>query len=281
MKQFLKSFLFRMMAAVSALLIGLMIYAATTGGAATIPETLVGAVVTPIQSLFAALSDGIGEFTVLFSDSGRLTKEMAEKDEIINELRKQSVESDEIRRQLELYKAFLELKERKPDLKFAEGRVVAMEPSDKYYNFTVNAGTRDGVEAGNPVITPAGLVGVVYEAGLTFSKVRTILDPATQISVWTSGTHDGGMLSGSRIGVTDSVRMTRLDRNTGAVSGDIIITLGGGKKYPADLMVGQITEVYAASDGLSLSATVKPFADISKLSDVFVIIGFAEKDELE
>ena len=42
--------------------------------------------------------------------------------------------------------------------------------------FTIDVGTSGGVTVGDPVITSAGLVGVVKEVGLTYSRVRTVLD---------------------------------------------------------------------------------------------------------
>lgn len=275
MKEFLKSLAFRVLVLVAALLVGMMVYAASVGGVSTIPETLAGFIVTPLQTAAAYISDGFDQFIGLFTDAGALRKENAQLQEELNALREQQVELDELRRQNELYRDYLELKEQNPDYQFADARVIAMDPADNYYNFTINVGSLAGVSEGNPVITPDGMVGVVYEVGGSYAKVRTILDPRAPVSVYVSRTRDNGITGNtSALAGEGLLRLERLDRTAGAAAGDIVVTYGNGK-YPAGLMVGELTEVYAESDGLSLSAVIRPFADIARVSDVFVIVDFA------
>lgn len=278
MKDFLKSLAFRVLVLVAALLVGMMIYAASTGGVSTIPEKLAGFIVTPLQTAATHISDGFDSFIGLFTDGGRLRDENAQLQDDVNTLREQQVELDELRRQNELYRNYLELKEQNPDYRFADARVIAMDPADNYNNFTINAGSLAGVGEGNPVITPDGMVGVVYEVGSNYAKVRTILDPRAPVSVYISRTRDNGITANTtELSQNGLVRLSRLDRTAGAAAGDIVVTYGNGR-YPAGLMVGELTEVYAESDGLSLSATIRPFADIARLSDVFVIVDFAGRD---
>lgn len=279
MKDFLKSLAFRVLVLVAALLVGMMVYAASVGGVSTLPETVLGFIVTPLQSVASGISDGFQGFLSLFN-GGALGAENEALREELNAMREQQVELDELRRQNELYRDYLELKEQNPDYCFADARVIAMDPADNYYNFTLNCGSLSGVAAGNPVITPDGMVGVVYEVGATYAKVRTLLDPQAPVSVYVSRTRDNGITGNTAaLAFEGLLRLERLDRTAGAAVGDFVVTYGSGN-YPAGLLVGELTAVYAESDGLSLSATVRPFADISRVSDVFVIIGF-EKTEAE
>lgn len=274
MRDFLKSLAFRVLVLVAALLVGMMIYAASTGGVSTLPETLAGWIVTPLQSAASHISDGVHSFIGLFTDAGELREENARLQEELNTLREQQVELDELRRQNELYRDYLELKEQNPDYQFADARVIAMDPADNYYNFTINAGRSAGIAEGDPVITPDGLAGVVYEVGGNYAKVRTILDPGAPVSVYISRTRDTGITGNTTALAQEGLlRLSRLDRTAGAAAEDIVVTYGGGR-YPSGLRVGELTEVYAESDGLSLSAVIRPYADISRLSDVFVIIDF-------
>ena len=58
---------------------------------------------------------------------------------------------------------------------------------------------------------------------------------------------------------------------------DIVATSGKGGLYPHGLPIGKIQSVVQDSDGLTMTATIKPFADIKNLTDVFVIVDFEEK----
>ena len=62
MKKFFTSVLARFLGVIALALIGVMIYSATTGGLATIPETLTGLIVTPIQSFTTSISNGVSDF---------------------------------------------------------------------------------------------------------------------------------------------------------------------------------------------------------------------------
>ena len=165
MKDFLKSLAFRILVLAAAFMVGMMIYAASTDQTATLPEKVGGFVLTPLQSAAAAVTDVIHDFFGLFGGSGALREENARLQEELDRLRQQQVELEELRRQNATYREYLELKERHPDYRFADARVIAMDPAENYYDFTLNAGTLAGVTAGDPVITPQGLVGVVYEVG--------------------------------------------------------------------------------------------------------------------
>lgn len=275
MKEFLKSVAFKAIAAVALFLVGIMIYAASTGGVSTIPAAVTGAIITPLQSLATAVSDGFNSFIGIFTDSNALRAENEQLQNEINELRKNEVETDELRRQNELYREFLELKDQHADYQFADARIISTDPADKYGNFTINAGSLKGVKADDPVITPDGLVGVVYEVGPNYAKVRTILDPATQVSAYVSRTRSGGVTGGSvSLAQEGKLRMNLIARDSGAAAGDYVVTSGKGGIYPEQLLIGSIEEIQPESDALTMYAVVKPFADLKNLSYVFVIIGF-------
>ena len=280
MKNFIKSTAFKALTAVALFLVGIMIYAASTSGVATIPEILTGAIVTPIQSLGSAISDGFNNFIGIFTDSNILREENNKLQSEINDLRRNQVELDELKRLNELYRQFLELKEQNPDYSFVDCRVIAVDAGSKYGNFTINAGILSGVEANQPVITPQGLVGVVYQAGLNFSKVRTILDPSTQVSASVSRTNSGGVTGGSlSLALQNKLRLNYLSRNSGVAAGDYVITSGKGGIYPDGLLIGTIKEVELESDGLTMYAVIEPVSNINDISDVFVITGFKSPSE--
>ena len=121
MKDFLKSLAFKVLAGIALFLVGIMIYAASTGGFSTIPATITGAIITPIQTAFAAVTEGVKNFFGGFAAAGPLHDELDAKQAEIDELRGQLVELDELRRLNEQYRQYLELKEANNDYLFADG----------------------------------------------------------------------------------------------------------------------------------------------------------------
>lgn len=279
MKEFVKSAAFKVLVGIALVLVGVMIYAAKSGSMATLPATVAGAIVTPLQNLASSLSDGIDGFIGKFTDADALRAENEQLTSELNALRERQVENDELRRQNELYRDFLELKETNPDYQFVHGDVMYVDAADKYGNFTLNKGSLDGIEADAPVLTPDGLVGVVYEVGLTYSKVRTILDPETQVSAYASRTNSNGVTGGSlSLAQEGKLRLNYLTRDSGVEPGDYVVTSGKGGVYPRGLMIGKVDEVLPETDALTTYAVITPFASIRDVSTVFVLTGFDREE---
>ncbi len=278
MKDFLKSFFVRVLGVVTLILVGIMIYSASSGGLATLPQTIVGAVVTPFQSLATSISDGVSGFFGGLIGSGGL---QARVDELLEEnaaLRNQLVDYHELKQQNDRYTEILGLHEEHTDYTFAAGRVIGRDPSDAYGNFTISAGSNADIAVNDPVLTTDGdLVGVVYEVGLTYSKVRTVLDPSVMVSAQISRTGDTGYTAGGTVALArqNTLRLTTLERSSGVAAGDYLITSGIGGIYPSGLLIGTVREINSASDGMTLDAHVELFAEIAELKQVMVICSFA------
>lgn len=277
MKSFLKSFFLRALGVLVLVLIGAMIYSASTGGIATLPEKLIGVVVTPVQSLVSGISDGVSSFVDRLTGSGDLQDRVADLEKENAELRQQIVDYNQIKQENEWYSEILGLHERQPDYTFASGRVIGRDPSDVYGNFTISAGTNADVAVNDPVITTDGsLIGVVEEVGLTYAKVRTVLDTSAKVSAQISRTGDTGYTSSRSLALIRDRRITlsALERSSGAAIGDYIVTSGIGGVYPSGLLIGTVTSVVGAPDGMTLNAEVELFADVFDLKQVMVITSF-------
>ena len=280
MKDFFKGFGFKVLAAIALVLVGIMIYAASTGGMATIPAMLSGAIMTPLQTAASAVSDGFQSFVGIFTDSGELRKENDRLQEEVDKYRQQQIELDELRRQNEYLNEYLRIVESDSSVERASARVIDIDPADKYCNFTINAGTLSGISVNDPVITPQGLAGVVYETGLNYAKVRSILDPATQVSAAISCSGENGMTSGTlSLAKEFKLKLGLLSKEGDTEVGDIIITSGKGGIFPANLPIGEVEEIVPESDGVTLYARIKPYTDFGTLSQVLVITSFGGQGE--
>lgn len=278
MKNFLKNLLTRSVGILVLILIGVMIYSAVSGGFSTIPETLAGIFVTPFQSFATAVSNGVSGFFGQLTGSGELQERIEELEKENTELRNQMVDYDELKQTNDWYSEILGLHEENPEYTFAAGRVIGREPSDYYGNFTISAGQNAGVSVNDPVVSTDGsLVGVVEEVGLTYSKVRTVLDPSVKAACQISRTGDTAYTNGSTVDMAreNDLRMTTLERSSGAAVGDYVITSGIGGVYPKGLLIGSVQEISNASDGMTLDAEVSLFAEIYDLKQVMVITYFA------
>jgi len=278
LKKFLKSVLTRSLGVVALVLVGVMIYSATSGGFATIPETLTGLIVTPIQTLATSISNGVSGFLGDLTGGDELRQQLEQLQKENAELRQQLVDYDELKQTNDWYSEILGLHEENPEYTFAAGRVIARDPADFYGNFTISAGSHSDISVNDPVVSTDGsLVGVVEEVGLTYSKVRTILDPSTKVAAQISRTGDTAYTAGSTVEMArqNSLRLTTLERSSGASAGDYVVTSGIGGVYPSGLLIGSVQQIRSATDGMTLDADIDLFADIYNLKQVMVITSFA------
>ena len=276
MGDFFKSRKFKVLIALFIMLIALMLRASWTGGLSPAIEQVAGAVVAPFQKLSSTISDGGSGFFRRYARADEVAQENEALRSEINELRAQLVNYEEYKHENEELRKYLDIeyKEEHPDFEMTPAAVVARDPDSRFYSFTIDKGSLDGVAPYDPVVCADGLVGRVKEVGLTYSKVITILDVEIDVGAYDARTRDIGIVNGSVALAADGrCIMNYLPRESGAAQGDLVVT-SGGNLYPKGLVIGKIARLDNAPGNISLYAEIEPTADIRNLTDVMVITSF-------
>ena len=260
-------------AAAVAVLLSVMSYFSST--AAALPN-LTGIIAAPFRSVAASLSDTVRqwtgyltEFDALRAENEQLRLQIAQMEETV---RQAEADRDENVRLREL----TGLRQQRRDLRWESARVLVQDVSNWSSLLTVNKGTSHGVEKGDCVVTEAGyLVGVVTEAGLNWSTVRTILDSETSIGALIFRTGGTAVAQGSFDLMGEGrLALDYLGSEPDVVAGDLIVTSGLAGYYPSQLVIGYVQEVRASDNGLAQYAVIAPQADLSALTQVFVVTDF-------
>ena len=260
-------------AAAVAVLLSVMSYFPSP--AAALPN-LTGIIAAPFRSVAASLSDTVRqwtgyltEFDALRAENEQLRLQIAQMEETV---RQAEADRDENVRLREL----TGLRQQRRDLRWESARVLVQDVSNWSSLLTVNKGTSHGVEKGDCVVTEAGyLVGVVTEAGLNWSTVRTILDSETSIGALIFRTGGTAVAQGSFDLMGEGrLALDYLGSEPDVVAGDLIVTSGLAGYYPSQLVIGYVQEVRASDNGLAQYAVIAPQADLSALTQVFVVTDF-------
>ena len=141
---------------------------------------------------------------------------------------------------------------------------------------TVNKGTAQDVAVGDCVVTETGyLVGVVTDAGLNWSTIRTILDSDTSIgaTVFRSGQNAVAQGDFALMG-QDRLMLNYLGADPDVVAGDLIVTSGLGDYFPSQLVIGTVESVSTGDDGLAQYAVITPSVSLDDLTQVFIVTSF-------
>ena len=280
MRDFFNSVRFKIIAAVLAVIVGVMLYSASTGGLATIPEKIVSFVVVPAQKASAALSDSITDFFSIFVNAKENKEENEKLKEEISDLRKQMVDYENIKTENERLQEIVGLKKENPDIQLLDAGIIGRDPADRFGSFTIDKGIVHGLSKWDPVITGDGLVGYIDSLGPTYAKVVTILSPELNVGAVEIRTKETGNLTGD-IALADKglAKLELLPKSTEIKQGDIIVTAGTSGYYPADLVIGTVEEVTLEESGITSSASIKPVSDIYEIKHVFVLTDFLGKQE--
>jgi rod shape-determining protein MreC len=241
----------------------------------TFGEDVIGAVITPFQSLITAVSGGVGNFFGYFADMDALKSENArmsgEIDTLSGEIRKleeHKLENERLRRMLALQDSMY-------GYTLAAAEVIAKDAGNWFDAFTINKGTNDGLAARMAVITTGGLVGHIYEIGANWAKVISIIDAKSGAGAVVVRTRDTALVeSDAQLQQEGLCKMTYLPKSASVIPGDIIETSGLGGIYPKGLLIGKIREIRPETAGISQYAIIEPSADFERVSEVFVIVDY-------
>lgn len=265
-------FLLALAAAVAVVMSILSYFSATS----TVLPDLAGIIASPFRSASASITetirgwtDYLTEFDALKAENEQLKQQIADMEATV---RQAELVRDENSRLREL----ADLREQRRDLHFEAARILVQDVSNWSSMLTINRGTIHDVEAGDCVVTEAGyLVGVVTEAGLNTSTVRTILDSETSIGALIFRSGYTAVAEGSfSLMSQGKLSLTYLGTDPDVVPGDLIVTSGLAGYYPSQLVIGSVEEVRASENGLAQYAVVTPQADLSSLTQVFVVTSF-------
>lgn len=259
-----------------------LLYSIGTGGQNNLVTSICSIITTPIQRVSAMVSAGSGTLSGEFRDIDEIRAENELLKKKIRELNRKTVDYENMKEQNEEYRKLLELKDENDEFKFVPATVIARAANDYFGAFTIDKGSMDGVELYDPIITADGLVGYVSGLGITSSKVTTILSPSLEIGAVDKETRDGGTLFGEiSTAKQNCTRLNYLSRECGVTVGDIIVTSGFGSVFPKNLIIGDVKEVCAESENISLYAVITPAADIKRCSEVFVITEFEGQNSVQ
>lgn len=136
--------------------------------------------------------------------------------------------------------------------------------------FTLNRGSRDGVQPGMGVVDQNGVVGIVNVAGPHMSRVISLLNETQHFSVKIKGTSFIGSMvwkgSDATIGYVEEI-----PRHARYSIGDTIVTSGYSTTFPEGIPVGVILNRVRSQDDSFFTFKVRLTSDFNALSAVRVI----------
>lgn len=276
MKEFFHSVKFKIIIALTAVLIGAMIYSVTTGGYSSGSNYLFEVIFEPVKNLSSGISDKVSRSLDMVINAEKYYNENQQLKAQLNALYNDVIDYDKVLEENKELRVMLELKEEYSNYKFSPPCIViARTTNDPYSSFTVDKGSSDGIKPGDPVVTETGIVGVCFEVSPSTSKVRTLYSPKTAVGVYTVRTKTEGIAEGGYdLAINGRLRMSYISKESDIKEGDVIVT-SGSANFPAGQLIGTVESVEMEQNGLSKFAVIIPAEDPNTITSVFVITDYS------
>ena len=238
-------------------------------------RNIVGTVTVPLRWCVTVVGNGFEGFGRYFESVDAVNQKNEALEEENRKLKEQLDRADMLERENERLREYLGMKNQYPSFTMEEGMVISHSAGNYMTSFTLNRGTLHGIQTNMPVVVNAGIVGYVSDVGLNWCMVSTVIETASSVGAYVPRSGATGIVSGDASLRQDGVcKMTYLDANADIAVGDRVLSSGNGSVYPAELLIGEVTEVTVDEYSRSLIATVKPAVDFSDLQYMMIITGY-------
>ncbi|HEX3074355.1 MAG TPA: rod shape-determining protein MreC [Ignavibacteriales bacterium] len=205
------------------------------------------------------------------SDYERLRDENARLMLQINRLREYGIENQDLKKLLTIADTV--------NYHLIPGKVVTKRFSKSQSLFTLDAGEKNGVKIGMPVINSEGLVGIIIETSGHYSIIRTLQNVEFRAAVINQRSRVNGVLYWDG----GNLVMRNIPKTADMQMGDRVNTSDFSSILPPSIPVGTVAGGMNSSIGIFNNIVVKPFVNFVKVENVFVIdlVMTKEKDNLE
>ncbi len=231
-------------------------------------ESIVLWVVSPVQSAITSTLDSIEE---VYDHYFRLVDASKENEQLhteVNTLKRENhILKEEVRR-LNRISQLNEYQTPSSD-KSIVATVVGKDATQWVKTVFIDKGTNEGVRENLAVVTNAGVVGHVIQAGPHSSKVLLLVDRRSAVDTLFRESRVPGVVVG--LGVY-TCEMKYVPITADVKAGDWVLSSGLGGVFPKGLVVGRVLSVAKSKQGLFQEIQIAPGADLSRLEEVLVLL---------
>lgn len=166
-----------------------------------------------------------------------------------------------------------------PEWKREGARVMAhrVGPTAILETILVDRGKLSGAVEDTPVLSPEGVVGRIYRAGLTVSTVLLLIDPSSRIAVVGRDNRAAGIVYG--MGADEKLVVKYVGLTSTIEAGEVLVTSGMDGVYPKGLPVARVSAVKREEGTLFMDVQAEPLVDILRLEEVLLLKRAAQPED--
>ncbi len=230
--------------------------------------------------LFVPIQKGINYVGWYLSDRADNLQDlrlvMAERDALQEQVDQLTIENSQLMQEkyeLEELRELYQLDRSYSNFTKVAANVIAKDTGNWFQGFTIDKGSKDGIEVDMNVLSGSGLVGIVTKTGADWAHVRAIIDDTSNVSAMILSTADNCMVSGNLQLMSEGcISISQLKDSDDEVEfGAKVVTSQVSDKYHPGLLIGYVQELKMDANNLTKSGTITPAVDFEHLRSVLVI----------
>ncbi|KGQ17980.1 Rod shape-determining protein MreC [Lysobacter dokdonensis DS-58] len=214
-----------------------------------------------------SISDDAGTRTSLIAENRRLRNQMLVDSARMARLQAAAADNDRLRRMLGVVQ--------RGGLQVQLAPVLDIDLDPTRQRLVLDAGSSDGVRVGQVVIDAGGVVGQVIATTPMHSTALLLTDPDHAVPV--AVMRNGVRLVAYGTGRSDRLALASIPLSSDVKVGDVVVTSGLGKRFPAGFPVGTISALRPDDSRAFLVGDVTPAAQLDRGRDVLLLRSAPER----
>ena len=240
-------------------------------------KTVMGSVVVPLQEGMNSIGEWVGNKSDALKTVRKLKKENAKLSNKVAELTEENSLLAQNKYELERLRDMYQLDKDYSSYPKIGANVISKDAGNFFNIFTINKGSDDGIKKDMNVISGGGLVGLVFEVGKNYAKVRSIIDDESSTSVSFPNTSETALVSGDLKLMKDNLmNITEISKDAKIAEGDMVVTSKISNKFLPGILVGYVMKTSKDPNELTQSGQITPVVDFQHIDEVLVITTLKE-----
>ena len=146
--------------------------------------------------------------------------------------------------------------------------VISRKLNGWWQQLELNKGINHGIEIGDSVVAPGGLIGIINSVSPVTSRVKLLTAPGSKVGAWIDRIQHHGILIGMG---TNRTKFSFLHKDYQAKVGDVVSTSPASTIVPPNLPIGIIKHINSSSSSSASFAIIQLLASPEAIDWVQVL----------
>jgi len=149
-------------------------------------------------------------------------------------------------------------------------QIVGEELNQVTNSLTVDAGKKEGVTNGMPMVSSEGLVGKVILTANDYSQIMPYYNTLFKVSAKLQQSNAYGIVSWDGESKTE-LELNYIPQTTVVDTGEVVVTSGYSNQFPPDIPIGKVLRTEPQEGKETQRVYIEPFVNLFEIAEGFIV----------